>query len=59
MAETWQARHLGQRALGLMAGHLGLEVLGPEDLLRRPRRQPPGDPLRGGGRHHRPGLRAL
>ena len=36
MAETWQARHLGQRALGLMAGHLGLEVLGPEDLFVPP-----------------------
>ncbi|MGT4672385.1 M3 family oligoendopeptidase [Aeromonas caviae] len=36
MAETWQARHLGQRALGLMAGHLGLEVLGPEDLFAPP-----------------------
>ena len=36
MTETWQARHLGQRALGLMAGHLGREVLGPEDLFVPP-----------------------
>ncbi|MGS3143370.1 M3 family oligoendopeptidase [Aeromonas sanarellii] len=36
MQETWQARHLGQRALGLMAGRLGLEVLGPEDLFAPP-----------------------
>ena len=36
MAETWQARHLGQRALGLMARRLGIEELGPEDLFAPP-----------------------
>ena len=36
MQETWQARHLGQRALGLMARRLGIEELGPEDLFAPP-----------------------
>ena len=36
MRETWQARHLGQRALGLMARRLGIEELGPEDLFAPP-----------------------
>ncbi|MNH64094.1 Oligoendopeptidase F, plasmid [compost metagenome] len=36
MQETWQARHLGQRALGLMARGLGIEELGPEDLFAPP-----------------------
>ena len=36
MQETWQARGLGQRALGLMARRLGIEELGPEDLFAPP-----------------------
>ncbi|MFM5147513.1 M3 family oligoendopeptidase [Aeromonas rivipollensis] len=36
MRETWQARGLGQRALGLMARRLGIEELGPEDLFAPP-----------------------
>ena len=36
MQETWQARHLGQRALGLMARRLGIEELGLEDLFAPP-----------------------
>ncbi|WP_404838203.1 M3 family oligoendopeptidase [Aeromonas media] len=36
MQETWQARHLGQRALGLMARRLDIEELGPEDLFAPP-----------------------
>ena len=36
MQETWQARDLGQRALGLMARRLGIEELGPEDLFAPP-----------------------
>ena len=36
MQETWQARQLGQRALGLMARRLGIEELGPEDLFAPP-----------------------
>ncbi|WP_429145363.1 M3 family oligoendopeptidase [Aeromonas rivipollensis] len=36
MRETWQARHLGQLALGLMARRLGIEELGPEDLFAPP-----------------------
>ena len=36
MRETWQARRLGQRALGLMARRLGIEELGPEDLFAPP-----------------------
>ncbi len=36
MQETWQARGLGQRALGLMARRLGIEELGPEDLFAQP-----------------------
>ncbi|MBV7596895.1 M3 family oligoendopeptidase [Aeromonas sp. sia0103] len=33
MAETYRARGLGQRALALMAGKLGIDELGPEDLF--------------------------
>ncbi|WP_180349332.1 M3 family oligoendopeptidase [Aeromonas veronii] len=36
MSETWRARGLGQRALGLMAERLGLDDLGPEDLFAPP-----------------------
>ena len=36
MAETYRARGLGQRALGLMAGKLGIDELGPEDLFAPP-----------------------
>ncbi|MDM5058222.1 M3 family oligoendopeptidase [Aeromonas rivipollensis] len=36
MAETYNARGLGQRALGLMARRLGIEELGPEDLFAPP-----------------------
>ncbi len=36
MQETWRARGLGQRALGLMAERLGIEELGPEDLFAPP-----------------------
>ena len=36
MRETWQARGLGQRALGLMARRLGIDELGPEDLFAPP-----------------------
>ncbi|MGY3942419.1 M3 family oligoendopeptidase [Aeromonas tecta] len=36
MAETYQARGLGQRALALMAGKLGISDLGPEDLFAPP-----------------------
>ncbi|WP_434667307.1 M3 family oligoendopeptidase [Aeromonas sp. NJAU223] len=36
MAETYQARGLGQRALTLMAGKLGIAVPGPEDLFAPP-----------------------
>ena len=36
MSETWRARGLGQRALGLMAERLGLDNLGPEDLFAPP-----------------------
>jgi oligoendopeptidase F len=36
MAETYQARGLGQRALTLMAGKLGISDLGPEDLFAPP-----------------------
>ncbi|WP_447732210.1 M3 family oligoendopeptidase [Aeromonas veronii] len=36
MSETWRARWLGQRALGLMAERLGLDDLGPEDLFAPP-----------------------
>ncbi|WP_421271867.1 M3 family oligoendopeptidase [Aeromonas taiwanensis] len=36
MQETWQARGLGQRALALMAGKLGIDDLGPEDLFAPP-----------------------
>ncbi|MFE8711210.1 M3 family oligoendopeptidase [Aeromonas allosaccharophila] len=36
MSETWRARGLGQRALGLMAARLGLDDLGPEDLFAPP-----------------------
>ncbi|MFM5133288.1 M3 family oligoendopeptidase [Aeromonas rivipollensis] len=36
MRETWQARGLGQRALGLMARRLVIEELGPEDLFAPP-----------------------
>ena len=36
MQETWQARGLGQRALGLMARRLGIEELGPVDLFAPP-----------------------
>ena len=36
MREPWQARGLGQRALGLMARRHGIEELGPEDLFAPP-----------------------
>ncbi|MFQ1792039.1 M3 family oligoendopeptidase [Aeromonas veronii] len=36
MSETWRARGLGQRVLGLMAERLGLDDLGPEDLFAPP-----------------------
>ncbi|MFB2866187.1 M3 family oligoendopeptidase [Aeromonas sp. MdU4] len=36
MSETYRARGLGQRALGLMAERLGLDELGPEDLFAPP-----------------------
>ncbi|WP_310598244.1 M3 family oligoendopeptidase [Aeromonas aquatica] len=36
MAETYRARGLGQRALALMAGKLGIDELGPEDLFAPP-----------------------
>lgn len=36
MAETYRARGLGQRALGLMAERLGIDELGPEDLFAPP-----------------------
>ena len=36
MAETYRARGLGQQALGLMAGRLGIEAMGPEDLFAPP-----------------------
>lgn len=36
MHETWRARGLGQRALELMAGRLGIEAPGPEDLFAPP-----------------------
>ncbi len=36
ISETWRARGLGQRALGLMAERLGLDDLGPEDLFAPP-----------------------
>ena len=56
MQETWRARGLGQRALGLMAERLGIEELGPEDLFAPPPRGEPRDPVRGGDRDHRRGV---